>query len=96
MLRTIAPGLFGICFCFFPFNHKDVVPKNRGNDRNHVSLNYTRAYILGASNADVDDALKGKIPFPHMHFIFASALFQDAHKAFNTSIHGQNVSYAGG
>jgi len=73
-----------------------VVVEQSSNDGDHVCFNDSCAHILRASDADVDDALKGKVPLPHVHGVLASALFQYADQAFDTAIDGEDVAYAGG
>lgn len=87
-------GLLGLLATFF--NHLDVIVEDGSDDGNHVGLDDTRADVFGAANSDVDDALKGEVPFPHVHHIFAPALLQDADQPLDAAIYGEDVSYAGG
>jgi hypothetical protein len=56
-------------------HHLDVIVQNGSDDRNHVSLHHPCTNPLSAANSYVDDALKGEIPFPHVHHILAPPLF---------------------
>lgn len=72
-----------------------VVVQDGGDDGHHVRFHHPCANSLGPSYTDVDDALKGEIPLPHLHGLFAPALFEDAYQSFNAAIDGENVADAG-
>lgn len=92
---TVVPfGLLGIGFGFFSLNYHNVIPKNSGDDRDHVGFYDASSDIFRATHTNVDNALESQIPFPHVHFIFASAFFEDAHEAFDAAIDGKDVSDA--
>lgn len=86
-------GLLGLLTTFL--NHFNVIVEDGSNDGDHVGLNNTRANVFGAANSDVDDALEGEVPFPHVHHIFAPALLQDADQPLDAAIYSQDISYAG-
>ena len=73
----------------------DVVVEDSSDDGHHVSLDDTRPDVLGAPYADVEDALEGQVPLPHVHHVLAAALLEDAYQAFDATIDGQDVAYAG-
>jgi hypothetical protein len=73
----------------------DVIVQNCGNHRHHVGLDDAGPDGFSASNTYVHNALKGQIPFPHVHHILAATLFQDTDQPFNAAIDRQNVSDAG-
>ena len=70
----------------------DVVVQNCSNDWDHIGLDNPRTHILGAANANIDNTLEGKVPFPHAHHIIATTLLQDADKTFDASVDGKNVA----
>ena len=78
------------------FCHFDIIVEDGSNDGYHVSFHNAGPDALGASNSYVDNTLKGEVPFPHVHHVFAPALLEDADEPFNSAIDGQNVSNAGG
>lgn len=78
------------------FNHLDVVVEDGGNDGHHVGLDDACADGLGAPDADIDDALEGQVPFPHVHHVFAATLLEDADEALDAAIDCENVPDAGG
>jgi hypothetical protein len=92
---SIVFCLFGIGFCFLPFNHQDVVPQDRGNDRDHICLDDSSSHILAPSDTNVDDTLKCQIPLPHVHVIFTPSLLQQAHQPFHTAIDSQDIPDSG-
>lgn len=92
MLLKLFLGLF-LLFAAFLVNLK-VVVQDGGDDRDHIGFNHSRPYVLGSTNADVDDALKCQVPLPHVHHILAPALLQDADQPLDATIDGKNVSYA--
>lgn len=53
----------------------DVVVEYGCDHGDHIGLDYPSPDVLGAANSYVDDALESKVPFPHVHHIFASSLF---------------------
>jgi hypothetical protein len=71
----------------------DVVVENGSNDGNHVGLDYPRPDILRASYTNVKDALKGKVPLPHVHHVLAPPFFEYAYQPLDTAIDGEDVSY---
>lgn len=74
----------------------EVVVEDGGDDGHHVCLDDTRAHGLGAADANVDDALEGEVPLPHLHHVLAAALLEDADEALDAAIDGENVAYAAG
>lgn len=78
------------------FNDLDVVVEDSGNDGDHVGFDDACPDGLGAPDADVDDALEGQVPFPHVHHIFAATLLEDADEALDAAIDGEDVPDAGG
>jgi hypothetical protein len=74
----------------------DVVVEDGRNDRNHISLNNASAHGFRAAHADVDNALKGQTPFPHLHQVLTPALLQDAYQSLDAAIDGQDVSNSRG
>lgn len=76
VLNLLLLGLLGLLAALV--DDSNVVIKNGGNDGDHVGLDDSGADILGASNADIDDALKREVPFPHAHHVFAATLLEDA------------------
>jgi hypothetical protein len=72
----------------------DVVVEDGGDDGHHVGLDDPGPHSLGASNSYVDDALKGQVPLPHVHHIFAATLLEDADQALYAAIDCENVSDA--
>lgn len=57
----------------------NVVIEDGRNDRNHVGLDNPCPDILRTANTNVDDALEGETPFPHLHQVLAPALLEDAY-----------------
>lgn len=74
------------------FRDFDIIVENCSDDRNHVGLNNPSANALCAPNSYVNDTLESQVPFPHVHHIFASSLFQNAYQALDPSIDGQDIS----
>lgn len=72
-----------------------VVVENGGNDWDHVGLDDSGPHGLGASHANVDDALKGETPFPHLQEVMISALLEDADETFDATIDSENITDAG-
>jgi hypothetical protein len=85
---------FGFSSCPHLVDDLDVVVENGGNDRHHIGFDHTRPDILRAAYTNVEDALEGKVPLPHVHHVLAPALLEDAYQALDTAINGENVSYA--
>ena len=91
---SIPPHL---SFCTLPtfVDDLDVVVEDGSDDGHHVGFDDPCPDVLGASDADVEDALECQVPFPHVHHVLAPALFEDAYQSLDTAIDGQNVSYPG-
>jgi hypothetical protein len=70
------------------FDHLDVIVENSSNDRDHISLDNPRPYILGTANSYVNDALEGQVPLPHVHHVLAPALLQNADQSLYSAIDG--------
>jgi hypothetical protein len=75
-----------------PIYDLDVVVQDRGDDRNHVCLHYPGPHSLRSSDTNVHNTLKRQIPLPNAHHVPIPALLEDADKAFDTPIHGQNIA----
>ena len=73
----------------------DVIIEDSGDDGNHVRLDHTGANPFGAANTYVDDTLKGEVPLPHTHHVFAATLFEYADEAFDAAIDGEDVADSG-
>lgn len=93
VVDLLVLGLVGLFAALV--NDSDVVVKDGGDDRNHVSLDDSGADVLGAADANVDDTLESEVPLPHAHHVFAAALLEDANKTFDASIDGEDVPDAG-
>jgi L-fucose mutarotase/ribose pyranase (RbsD/FucU family) len=85
---------FGFGSCPHLVDDLDVVVENGCDDRHHVGFDDTRPDVLRATHADVEDALEGQVPLPHVHHVLAPALFEDAYQTFDAAIDGENVAYA--
>jgi len=84
-------------FCSFPalIDNLDVVVEDGCDDGHHVGFNNPRADVFGPSHADVEDALEGEVPLPHVHHVLASALLEDAYQSLNAAIDREDVPYPG-
>jgi hypothetical protein len=78
-----------------PLGNLDIVVQYRGNDGDHVGLDNSCPHSLGASNAYVDDTLKGQAPSPHVHHVFAATLLEDADQPLDAAIDCEDVPDAG-
>lgn len=94
---VVALLLFSL-LCLFPalINSLGIVVENSGDDRHHVSLDNTSANVFRASNANIDNALEGKVPLPHSHHVLATALFENADEALDAAIYGEDIADASG
>jgi hypothetical protein len=72
----------------------DVIVENGGDDGDHVGLDDASADIFGASDADIDNTLEGKIPFPHSHHVLTATLLEDADEPLDAAINGENITDA--
>lgn len=90
VMQLFLTGLFGLFATLF--DDFDVIIEDGGNDGYHVCLDDSSADILGTTNTDVDDALEGQVPLPHAHHILAATLLEDADKAFDAAIDGEDVA----
>jgi hypothetical protein len=92
---TLRPS--GLLCLFSEFlDDLDVIVKNCRNHRDHIGLDDAGPDSLCAPNAYVDDALKGQIPLPHVHHVFAAPLLQDTDKLFDAAIDREDVADASG
>ena len=73
----------------------DVVVEDGSDDGHHVGLDDAGPDILRPSHADVEDALEGQVPLPHVHHVLAPAFLEYAYQTLNAAIDGENVPYAG-
>ena len=73
-----------------------VVVENRSNNWNHIRLHHPRPNRFRATNADIDNTLESKVPFPHIHHILASACLEEADQPFDAAIDGKDISDSGG
>lgn len=94
VLNMLVLGLLSLFAAFV--NNFDIVVEDGGNNGNHVSLYDSGPHILCASNADIDDALKSKIPLPCAHHILAPALLENADESLDASIDGEDITDASG
>ena len=74
----------------------NVVVENGSDDGNHVCLDNPGPHVLRTSHADVEDALEGKVPLPHVHHVLAPPLLEDAYQPLDAAVDGEDVAYAGG
>ena len=74
----------------------DVVVENGSDDGDHIRLNDPRPYVFRPSHSDIDDALKGEVPLPHLHLVLAPSLFQDRNQSLDAAIDGQDIANPGG
>ena len=74
----------------------DVIVQDGGDDGHHVGLDNPSADGLGASYADVNDALEGQVPLPHIHHVLAAALLEEADQPLDAAIDGKDIPNAGG
>lgn len=51
--------------------------------------------MLGSPHADIDDALKSEVPFPHVQDILLAALLEDGDELFDAAIDAEDVADAG-
>ena len=72
-----------------------IIIEHGGDDGNHIGLDDASAHILGSTHADVDDALKGQVPLPHVHHVLTATGLEDGHQALETAIDGQDVTDTG-
>lgn len=70
----------------------DVIVEDGRDDRDHIGFNDSGSNVLRPTHTDVDDALEGEAPFPHLHQVLAPALLENAYQSFNAAIDGQDIS----
>jgi hypothetical protein len=93
LVQLFLSRLFGLVSTFL--SDLDIVVQYRSNDGNHVSLDYSCPHSLGASNAYVDDTLKGQAPPPHVHHVFAATLLENADQPLDAAIDCEDISNPG-
>jgi hypothetical protein len=91
-VMVVALLLFGLlCLLAAFINSFCIVVEDGSDDGNHVSLNNSGANVFRASDADIDNTLKSKVPLPHSHHVLTTALLQNADEALDASIDGEDV-----
>lgn len=93
LMQLLLSCFFGLVSALF--SHLDIVVQYRSNDGDHVGLDHSCPHRLGASNAYVDDTLKGEAPSPHVHHVFAATLLEDADQPLDAAIDREDVSDPG-
>jgi hypothetical protein len=73
-----------------------VVVQDGRNYRYHVRLDNSSSYSFRSSHSNVDYALEGQVPFPHLHHVFTPALLEDAYQPLDAAIDGEYVPYSTG
>lgn len=91
-LQGLDLGLLGLFSA--SVDDLDVVVEYGGNDGNHVCLDHSSPDVLRAADANVDHALKGQIPLPHIHHVLASAGLEQADQALDAAIDREDISDA--
>ena len=76
------------------FDDLEVIVQDRRNHRHHIRFHDSPSYSLRASHADVHDALKSKVPLPHLHHILTPPLLENTYQPLDAAIDGEYVSYA--
>jgi hypothetical protein len=77
-------------------DHLDVVVEDGCNHWHQVGLDDPGADCLRAADTDINHALEGEVPLPHIHHILAPALLQNTHQSLDAAIDGQDVAYPRG
>lgn len=90
LLQSLGFGLLRLLAT--SINHLDVVVENGRNHRYEVRLDYPSADSLRAADANIDHALEGEVPLPHIHHILAPPLLQDAYQSLDAAIDGKNIT----
>lgn len=90
LLQSLGLGLLGLLAA--SVDDLDIVIENGSDDRDEVGLDHAGADVLRASHADVDYALEGQVPLPHVHHVLAPPLLENTHEALNAAIDGQDVA----
>lgn len=94
-VMVVALLLFGLLRLLAAFiNSFCIVVEDGSDDRNHVSLNNSGADVFRASDADIDNTLKSKVPLPHSHHIFTTTLLENANETLDASVDGEDVTDA--
>ena len=83
-----------LCLLTTLINSLGVVIEDGSDDGDHIRLNNAGADVFRASDADIDDTLESKVPLPHSHHIFATALLQNADKTLDAAIDGEDIADA--
>lgn len=83
-----------LCLFAALLNDLDVVVENGGDNRDHVGLDDACADGLGAADSNIDNALEGQVPLPHVHHIPAATLLEDADQTLNAAIDSEDITDA--
>ena len=96
-VKSLMPsGMFGLHPLAAAFDDLYVVVEYGRNDGDHIRLDYPRSDIFRSTDADVNHALEGQVPLPHLHHIFLSpTLLQNANEPLHPAIDGQDITNAG-
>lgn len=94
-MMVVALLLFGLlCLLATFINSFCIVVEDGSDDGNHVSLNNSGADVFRASDADIDNTLKSKVPLPHSHHVLTTTLLEDANETLDASINGEDITDA--
>lgn len=77
-------GFFG--FLAALLDNFNIIVEYSRDDRDHISLDHPSPYVLSPTNSYVNNTLESEIPFPHVHHILASPLFQNAYQPLDATI----------
>lgn len=98
MTMVVVSNLFQLrLLCLFAafIDNFDVIVEDGCDDRNHISFDDSSPHVFGPANSYVHHTLESKIPFPHVHHILTSSLFQNADQSLDAAIDRQNIANAG-
>lgn len=84
-----------VCLFTTLVKHLDIIVQDGCDDGHHIRLDDSSSHIFRPTNPDVDHALEGQVPLPHVHHVLATPLLQYTHQSFYPSIDSQNISDAG-
>jgi hypothetical protein len=94
-VMIVALLLFGLlCLLAAFINSLCIVVEDGSDDGNHVSLNNSGADVFRASDADIDNTLKSKVPLPHSHHVLTTTLLENANETLDASINGKDITDA--